>query len=341
MLGAACVDNKRGVWNNPNQTMSNAETNEKTRLLITGGAGFLGVNLALKVKDDFHVVLLDNFVRDSLRYLSEEQRAGLEVINGDITDAQTVEKAVDGCDLVVHMAAIAGVSNYYDKPYEVMRVNLGGTLNLLSALSNRPPRRLLFVSTSEVYGQQADNAEEDQTLAVGHYAEPRWTYAISKIAAEKACLAWGKQLGVEVVCLRPFNVFGPGQTGEGAIRDMIAAALAGQNLTVHGDGSQVRAWCFVDDFTAAAHKALTKPGLNGEVFNIGNPGNAVTVAELAETVVRLCDSESQIERKPHFGVDIARRTPNVEQAKEKVGFSAWVGLEEGLRRTIDWMKTHG
>ncbi|HPM76527.1 MAG TPA: NAD-dependent epimerase/dehydratase family protein [bacterium] len=307
-----------------------------TDLIVTGGAGFLGSALALRAKDRYSVTLFDNLTRNSLLHLPAEEIAACTLIQGDATDPTAFESLFKGGEIVVHMAAVAGVHNYYRAPFDVMRVNLGGTLNLLAALTVHRPKRLIFVSTSEVYGCDAAAANEDNPLQVGHYAEPRWTYAVSKIAGEKACLAWGKQYGVEVVSLRPFNIYGPGQTGEGAVRDMILTALAGDDLTVHGDGSQVRAWCYIDDFISATLAAMETEGIGGEVFNIGNPAAAVTMNEMARMIVELTGIHVGVNCKPHFGVDIPLRTPDIGKAQRLLAFAPRVGLTEGLRRSIDW-----
>ncbi|MDP8223844.1 MAG: NAD-dependent epimerase/dehydratase family protein [Candidatus Lernaella stagnicola] len=310
------------------------------RLLITGGAGFLGTNLAAAAVASCEVVLLDNLARNSLPNVPAAQRERYRLIEGDVTNPQDLAEAARDAHFVVHLAAIAGVHNYYERPFDVLRVNAGGTLALLQALTPQPPQRLVFVSTSEVYGRHAADAKEDDLLQVDHYAEMRWTYAVSKIAAEKACLAWGKQFGTEVVCLRPFNIYGPGQTGAGAVRDMILAGLAGRDLILHGDGSQVRAWCYVDDFTSAVMAALHAPDIEGEVFNIGNPDAAVTVAELAKQIVAATGNRSRIRREAHFGTDIPYRTPNVDKARARLGVAPATPLSEGLQQTVAWYRDH-
>lgn len=314
--------------------------NSMPKLIVTGGAGFLGSALAIRAKNRYAVTLFDNLIRNSIPHLPADQIAACKLVQGDITDSAAVETLFHGGETVVHMAAIAGVHNYYRAPYDVMRVNLGGTLNLLSALTHKKPRRLIFVATSEVYGCDAADANEDDALQVGHYTEQRWTYAISKIAGEKACLAWGKQHGVEVVSLRPFNVYGPGQTGEGAVRDMVLTALAGGDLIVHGDGSQVRAWCYLDDFIDATLAAMETEGVGGEVFNVGNPATAVTMSEMAQTIVRLTGDCVGIKYEPHFGVDIPLRTPNIDKAKRLLAYTPRVGLAEGLLKAIDWYRAY-
>ncbi|MCB9477837.1 MAG: NAD-dependent epimerase/dehydratase family protein [Deltaproteobacteria bacterium] len=312
----------------------------KPRLLITGGAGFLGSRVALALRDRRHVRIFDDFSRDSLRFLTDAERAGLEIVRGDINDEKSVADAVGEVDEVIHMAAIAGVHRYYEQPYQVMRVNVGGTLNLLKAMADKPPGRLVIVTTSEVYGVHAESADETALLQVGAIDDSRWSYAVSKIAAEKSAMMWGEEHKADVVALRPFNIFGPGQTGAGAIRDMVINAIAGEDIVVHGDGTQVRAWCYVDDFVAAMLEALTRKGLTGRVYNVGNPDATITVGDLAQRIVSLADSRSKIRFEPHFGTDIPKRTPNIDRARAELKFDPKVGLDEGLSRTIEWYRTH-
>ncbi len=319
--------------------MNGQADNSRERILLTGGAGFLGSALAARLADAANVVIYDNLARNSWRFLPEEVRARTRLVRGDILDSAALREAVRGVDVVVHLAAIAGVSNYYQRPYEVMRVNLGGTLALLGALAECRPRRLVFVSSSEVYGTEAAHAKEDDPLWVGDVHEPRWTYALSKIAGEKACLAWGRQQGVVVHVLRPFNVFGPGQTGEGAVRDMALAALAGREVVVHGDGAQTRAWCDVEDFVDAAVSVLRTDG-PGQVFNVGHPGNTVSARGLAEQIVALAGTGAPIVTRPHFGVDIPHRAPVIDRAQAVLGFSPHVALADGLRRAVEWYREH-
>lgn len=310
----------------------------KGNVLITGGAGFLGSNLAVKLCESSRVRLFDNLARNSLPHLDYPLLDKAELVKGDITDPMAVKKAVEDVDTVIHMAAIAGVHNYYSKPFEVMRVNVGGVLNLLSALQGTNVKRLVFVSTSEVYGTEAKNVDENAPLATGDINEMRWSYAVSKIAGEKACAAFAKQTGISTAVLRPFNIFGPGQTGEGAIRDMALAALKGETVKVHGDGSQVRAWCHVDDFIDGTLSVLKADEIGFEVFNIGNSSNACSIAELAELIVDSAGTGAKIEKEPHFGTDIRYRTPDISKAADVLGYEPKIGIKEGLKPTVAWYK---
>ncbi len=150
--------------------------------------------------------------------------------------------------------------------------------------------------------------------------------------------AYHDELGLPVVTVRPFNVFGPGQIGGGAIRAFIEAALGGRDLTIHGDGSQIRAWCYVDDMVKALLICLEHPDAVGQTFNIGNARSAVTVFDLAQRIKRLCGAPGEIVFQPLHYADVELRMPNVEKASKLLGFNATVDLDDGLARTIAWYR---
>jgi UDP-glucose 4-epimerase len=223
----------------------------------------------------------------------------------------------------------------------VLRVNLIGTYNLLEAAlaTNSSLERLIEFSTSEVFGTHAINAREGNVTTIGSVGEARWTYAVSKLAGEHMAHAYHDELHVPTVTVRPFNVYGPGQIGGGAIRAFIEAALAGSDLTVRGDGSQIRAWCYVDDMVEAVRLCLEHPNAVGQSFNIGNPRSAVTIFDLAQRVKRLTGCPGEIVFAPLDYVDVELRIPNVTKAREEIGFEAQVELDDGLERTIAWYRS--
>jgi nucleoside-diphosphate-sugar epimerase len=232
------------------------------------------------------------------------------------------------------------VDTVLESPVRTMRVNVIGTYNVLeAALSSRDTvERLVDFSTSEVFGQHAFNVHEAHVTTIGSVGEARWTYAVSKLAGEHMAHAYHSELGLPTTSVRPFNVFGPGQIGGGAIRAFIEAALQGRDLTIHGDGSQIRAWCYVDDMVDGALLALERPNAVGESFNIGNARSAVTIHDLAQRVKRLTGCSGEIVFQPLHYTDVELRIPNVDKARELLGFEAKVDLDEGLERTIAWYR---
>ena len=241
----------------------------------------------------------------------------------------------------MHAAAIAGIESTVKDPVRTMRVNMIGTANALEAAQQSGGvQRFLEFSTSEVFGSQAFKVSEGTSTVTGAVGEARWTYAVSKLAGEHLAHAYFKQHGLPAVTVRPFNVYGPGQTGEGALSIFIRKALRGEDLLIFGDGTQIRAWCYVDDMVEGVMCALEHPDAVGESFNIGNARAVVTIYGLAEAVCRVLGSRSRILFRPALSADIELRIPNVDKARELIGFSAQVDLDEGLRRTAAWIAQH-
>src|SRR5207237_6987560 len=162
--------------------------------------------------------------------------------------------------------------------------------------------------------------------------EARWTYAVSKLAGEYLAHSYFDEFGLPAVSVRPFNVYGPGQVGSGAIHHFTVRALAGDELVIHGDGSQIRAWCYVDDIVEALLLALEREEAVGETFNVGNARSTVTVLDLAQRIKRLTGSDSEIVSKPLHYTDVEIRIPNVDKARRLLDFEAKVDLDEGLAR---------
>jgi len=198
--------------------------------------------------------------------------------------------------------------------------------------------RVICFSTSEIFGAGADRVDEHGTPSFPDATDPRWCYAIGKLAAEHLALGYYKQYGLPITIVRPFNVFGEGRTGNHALLYFIGNALKGEDLVVYGDGSQVRAWCHIDDFCDAIISILDTDKAIGKAFNIGNPANVVSVKELAEKVIRICGSQSKVVFKPSPFTDIPVRIPDIGLARSVLGFEPKVGLDEGLKRTIEWVR---
>jgi UDP-glucose 4-epimerase len=310
------------------------------RVVITGGAGFIGTTLARRLVDENEIVALDNLHRDTLSGTNLVEHPNFTFVEGDVLDLERLTDIVSGATHVVHCAGIAGVDTVLASPVRTMRVNVIGTYNVLEAAvqSRDTIERLVDFSTSEVFGQYAFNVHEAHVTTIGSVGEARWTYAVSKLAGEHMAHAYHAELGLPTASVRPFNVYGPGQIGGGAIRAFIEAALDGRDLTIHGDGSQIRAWCYVDDMVDGALLALEHPSAAGESFNIGNARSAVTIHDLAQRVKRLSGCPGEIVFQPLHYTDVELRIPNVDKARDLLGFEAKVDLDEGLERTIAWYR---
>jgi nucleoside-diphosphate-sugar epimerase len=311
------------------------------RIFITGGAGFIGTTLARELVAENQVIAYDNLHRDSLSGLDLAEHPNFELVQGDILDAERLEEAARGATHFVHCAAIAGVDTVLASPVRVMRVNVIGTYNALEAAlaTMGTLERYVDFSTSVVFGTHALNVEEGQVSTIGSVGEARWTYAVSKLAGEHMAFAYHDELKLPTVTVHPFNIFGPGQIGGGAIRAFIEAALAGKHLTVRGDGSQIRAWCYVTDMVSGVLACLERPEAVGQAFNIGNPRSSVTIYDLARRIIRLADAAGEIVFAPLGYVDVELRIPNVQKARELLGWEPRVELDDGLARTIEWYRS--
>jgi len=310
------------------------------RIFITGGAGFMGTTLAGLLVEENEVVILDSLRRDALTHTPLVDHPNLTFHHGSVVDAELVNELARGATHIAHLAAIAGVDHVLQDPVETMRVNLIGTYNALEAAvaTKDTVERFVDISTSEVFGARAYRVEESHDTTIGSVGEARWTYAVSKLAGEYMAHAYLKQYDLPTVALRPFNVYGPGQVARGAMMAFIEAAVAGRDLVIHGDGSQIRAWCFIDDMVDALLRVLERPEAVGQVFNVGNSRSVVTVVDLAQRVIRVSGSSSQLVFQPLHYKDVEMRIPNVDKAKRLLDWEARVDLDEGLERTIAWYR---
>jgi UDP-glucose 4-epimerase len=307
---------------------------------ITGGAGFIANTIIGRLVEQNRIVVYDNFHRDTLSASPYAGHPHIKVVKGDVLDFPALREAMGGADVVIHAAGIAGIDTVIKDPVRTMQVNMIGTAHALEAARLCGVKdRFIDFSTSEVFGPMAFRSTEETPTVAGSAGEARWTYAASKLAGEHLGKAYHQQYGLPVVIVRPFNVYGPGQTGEGALHIFLKLALRGEEIKIHGDGNQIRAWCYVDDFVEGIMRCLESPRAIGESFNIGNARAVITVLGLAETVCRVLGSPSNIVFVPPLSADIAIRVPSVDKARELLGFSAKVDLEEGIRRTAAWLKT--
>ena len=305
-------------------------------VFITGGAGFIGSTLAGRLVAENRVVLFDNLSRNALRDQPFRDHPNLRLIEGDILDPAALATAMSGADVVVHCAAIAGIDTVIREPVTTMRVNLVGSANVLEAAARLDHLdRIVCFSTSEVFGQHSFRSAESDATVMGAVGEARWTYAVSKLAEEHLAVAYFQQMQLPTTVVRPFNVYGPGQVGEGALRTFIIKALRDEPIEIHGDGTQIRAWCYIDDMIDGLLLAIENPRAIGESFNIGNQRAIVTIYGLANTVVRVLGSRSTIGFTRKDYVDVELRVPSVGKAAEILGFEARIDLEEGIRRSAD------
>ena len=315
---------------------------EGATLLVTGGAGFIGTALTARLAPKNRIRVLDNLRRNALGETGLDQHPNVEVVTADVRDLDAVRKASEGVDYIVHMASIAGVDTVLKNPVLTMEVSIEGTMNVLRAAleehGRKPVRRVIDFSTSEVFGSYAFRVREADVTSLGAVGEARWTYAVSKLATEHLAHNYAKQHGLPTCSIRPFNIYGPGQVGEGAVHAFVTRALRNDPIQIHNEGDQIRSWCYIDDIVDGIVLALECDKAVGQAFNIGNPRSTITIYQLARLIVRLSQSESSLAFVDWDFPDVELRIPDVRKAERLLGFRASVDLEDGLLRTIEWYR---
>jgi nucleoside-diphosphate-sugar epimerase len=308
-------------------------------VLITGGAGFIGSHLMSRLAPGCRVTLLDNFHRNALRFAEQSESTNVSVQPYDVLDSSGLSPLMADVDCVFHLAAIAGVSSYYAQPSRTLEVNLLGTMNVVKAAISAGVTRFVYLSTSEVYGVHAARVSETSPACVGPVDDCRWVYAISKLAGEQAVMHLCRAAGLDFTIVRPFNVYGPRQVGEGAISNFCASVAAHKPLVVYGDGTAIRAWCYISDFLDGLLALSTAEAGRNNIFNIGNPFAIESSIGLAERVRRLAGG-GEVERKPIDRVEVEVRVPTIERVRAAVGYEPRVGLDEGIRETLAWARVN-
>lgn len=307
------------------------------KILLTGGAGFIGTALVQRLHERNEIVVFDTLRRNALAGSGLLDR--ITLVQGDVRDAAALRRAMEGCHAVVHMASVAGVDTVIKDPVLTMEVSLEGTLNALRAARDLGGiERFIDFSTSEVFGRYAFRVAEGDVTSLGAVGEARWTYAVSKLATEHLAYNYWKVYGLPALSVRPFNVFGPGQVGEGAIHNFIVRAIRNEPLRVFNQGDQIRSWCYIDDLVDGILECLERPEAIGQAFNLGNPSTTITIHSLARLIIRLAGSSSTVQHIPRDAPDVELRVPDVSKARRLLGFNPAVDLEEGLLRTIAWYR---
>ena len=319
------------------------------RVLITGGAGFVGSHLAEALLDrGDEVSVLDNLSTgsiDNIAHLKAHPRFRYTI--DAVENEPLLAELIDRADVVVHLAAAVGVKLIVEQPVHTIETNVHGTEVVLK-LANKKKKLVLIASTSEVYGKSTMVPfREDADLVLGPTTKHRWAYACSKLIDEFLALAYWKERKLPVIIVRLFNTVGPRQTGQYGmvIPNFVRQALAGQPITVFGDGTQTRSFTYVGDVVRAMVALIDDPRAIGQVFNIGN-GAEITIADLAARIKTLTRSSSEIVRIPYDQAyesgfeDMPRRVPDISRIKALVGYAPTVELDEILHRVIESFRQH-
>ena len=307
-----------------------------SRFLVTGGAGFIGSNIVERlVKEGSKVVVLDDLSSGKLENL-KSVKDKITFVKGDIRSEKDLDKALKGIDFVLHQAALRSVPKSMLYPLEYNDVNVNGTLRLLKKAKKNNVKRVVFASSSSVYGDR-DKFPEKESDEVN----PISPYAATKLIGEYYCKLFSNSFGLETVCLRYFNVFGPRQSLENqyavVIPKFITCMLDNESPPIHGDGLQERDFSFIDNIVEVNLKATTAKNVSGEIFNVAC-GNSNSVLSIVDTVNKMLGTDIKPAFKPERAGDVRKTLADIEKLKQKLNIKSFIQFEEGLKRTLEWFK---
>jgi len=318
------------------------------KILVTGGAGFIGSHLVERLlKEEYRVHVIDDLSTgnfDNIAYLEGDSRFAYTI--DSVLDMDVMEKLIDDCDVIFHLAAAVGVEYVIESNLKSMQINIRGTENVLE-LANRGKKKVFVFSSSEVYGKSSEVPfGEDDDRILGPTTVTRWSYAASKAVDEMMALAYFREKKLPVVIVRLFNTCGPRQTGKYGmvVPRFVKQALLGDHMTVYGDGSQSRCFASVFDVIDGIMGLHDSDDVLGGVFNIGND-QEVKIIDLAKQVKKLTGSSSPIEFVPYDKAymrgfeDMMRRVPDLSRIRETIGYRPRVSLSEIIQSVIDYYRT--
>jgi len=307
------------------------EVKDKT-ILVTGGAGFIGTAITkLLLEKGANVRTLD--LTDKVNLIGYDN---LSVYKGSVMDNDNVTIAITGCDYVVHLAAMLGVKNTEEKRLRTLNTNIQGIKNILDESVKAKVKKIIFSSSSEVYGDQPTPIKENTPL------NPKSIYAVTKLVGEEYLKAYKKVYGLDYTIVRYFNAYGPRQKNNFAMSGFIEQTLRNQSPTLYGSGKQVRSFCYIDDIVNGTYLALTNEKANSGIFNIGNPTEPITIEKLAKKIISIYGTKL---KPKHINLDksdrdkkreIYNRIPDISKAKNKLKYKPKIKLEDGIKKTIKW-----
>jgi UDP-glucose 4-epimerase len=317
------------------------------KALITGGAGFIGSHLAdLLLKQGHSVIALDNLSTGQHKNIEHLMvRTDFEFVLGSILNSDLVDDCVSRSDVVFHLAAAVGVNLIVEKPLESLATNIRGS-EIVMEKAHKHGAKILVTSTSEIYGKNtSDRLGEEDDRILGSPLKSRWSYSEAKAIEEILAYTYYRQKGLSSYIVRLFNTVGPRQTGHYGmvIPRFVSQAIRGEAITVYGDGSQTRCFCYVGDVVKALVDLVEHPEAVGRVFNIGGVGE-VSIEQLAARVVELAESDSKIRYVPYEEAyeegfeDMQRRVPDTTRAHDLIGFEPTAGLDDIIRMVIDYQR---
>jgi UDP-glucose 4-epimerase len=311
------------------------------KIIITGGAGFIGSHIVEKLLPlGANVTVIDNFLRESkIEHL--RGHACFSIYEADITDAKSINKLFNDCDMIFHLAAVVGVEETQIAPVEVLNVEVQGTINIFNFAVENKIKKIIFGSSSEVYGDSDKPMKEESTLS------PISTYAVTKLLGEEYCKAFYQKYGIEYAILRYFNIYGPRQDERFVISRFINRALAHQDIIIYGDGKQTRDFTYIDDAVNMTLLSSIEEKARCQEINVGT-GISASINELATLVSRSLNNEHPVQsiyvdydNKRPRGIEIFRRTADIHKAKSILEYEPVTSLKSGIENYTKWYRESG
>ena len=316
--------------------------------LITGGAGFIGSHVAEELlKMGNRVLVIDDLStgkKENIDHLKEDEK--FSFIQGTILNEPLMERLVEECDIIYHLAAAVGVEFIIGNPIKSIEINVLGT-EIVLRLAEKNKKKVIIASSSEIYGKnQKEVFKETDGRVMGTTLTHRWSYSCSKALGEFLALAYWREKRLPVIIVRLFNTCGPRQTGKYGmvVPRFIEQALSGEPITIYGDGNQTRSFAYVSDVVNGIVSLASHPGAVGEIFNLGGEGK-ITISDLAEKIKRFSKSDSQIVYLPYEEVygegfeDMRHRIPDTTKLRNLIGYAPRVGLDDALKKTIEYHRS--
>ena len=303
-----------------------------SKILITGGAGFIGYNLVNSIKKSHEVVIFDNEFRGSFGKFADNK---IKFIKGDITKLSDWEKIPLEIDSVFHLGAINGTKFFYEIPQEVLDVNIKGVQNMLEFSRKRDIKDVLFTSSSEVYGYpKVFPTPETENLSIPNPYNPRFSYSASKIVGELLCINFAKKYNFKHTIVRYHNVYGPDMGHEHVMPQFIRKLAKNEEFLVEGDGTETRSFCFIDDAISATLLVHNDDSHRERIFNVGNDVES-SISDLIKLLSEISGISINPRFKPKENPGTKRRIPDISKAKS-VGYIPKITLRDGLKITYDW-----
>ena len=294
------------------------------KISITGGSGFIGKNLVSLLKNEHDVLVLDK---------NPISNQNVDFVECDLLDSEKISNVLDGSDVVIHLAAAVGVKLTEENPLHTLNLNIQGTQNILESCKNNNVKKIIFASSSEIYGEPTHIPIKESDPPM-----PITTYGVSKIVGEEYVKAYANTSSLKYSILRFFNAYGPGQSSSFVMSEFVSKAMENKPITIHGNGQQLRAFCHISDIVNGINLCLTNG--HNEIFNIGNNQEPVTIFDLAKTIKKISESSSEITFLPFENSErkrtseIMKRIPDITKAYDLLGYQPHVSLNEGIKSIL-------